>query len=254
MSTGTDIPANRLQGPPARPAGPPRRGFTLVELLTVIIILGMLIGLVAPSVQSVRKMFLIDQTKGYMHQLTMGVENYRTDIGELPPSDGSFPAPGGKPWPTVSPQKSGAAGLAQCLTGYGDSTKDGLSGPGFRLVRAGKKYGPYVSQKLPLATKDEKGIDTAPVFQDAFGNTILYYLFDPVGKTYNSGDNKTTAAKGPTAIAYFKDWSTGNPYYREDYILLSPGPDRVWAPPVTATTTKIDDIANFSFDLKETIP
>jgi type II secretory pathway pseudopilin PulG len=234
-----------------------------VELLTVIIILGMLIGLVAPSVQSVRRMFLIDQTKGYMHQLTMGVESYRTDIGELPPSDGSFPAPGGKPWPTVSPQKSGAAGLAQCLTGYGDSTKDGLSGPGFRLVRAGsKKYGPYVSQKLPLATKDEKGIDTAPVFQDAFGNTILYYRFDAGSKTYNSNDNNTTAAKGPT-IAYFKHWSPGDalhpydtlhPYYREDYILLSPGPDRVWAPPVTATTTKIDDIANFSFDLKETQP
>jgi type II secretory pathway pseudopilin PulG len=230
-----------------------------VELLAVIVILGMLIGLVAPSVQAVRRMFLIDQTKGYMYQLTMGVESYRTDIGELPPSDGSFPAPGGKPWPTVSPQKSGAAGLAQCLLGYLDNTnapKDGLSGPGFRLVRAGKKYGPYVSQKLPLATKDEKGNDTAPVFQDAFGNTILYYRFDVGGKTYNSGDNSTTAAKGP-AIAYFKDWGPGDtdhPYYREDYILISPGPDRAWADQVTATTTKVDDIANFSFHLKETQP
>ena len=70
MSTGTDRPANRLQGPRARP---PRRGFTLVELLAVIVILGMLIGLVAPSVQSVRRMFLTDPTKGYMHQFAMGV-------------------------------------------------------------------------------------------------------------------------------------------------------------------------------------
>ena len=150
MSTGTDIPANRLQGPRVRPAGPPRRGFTLVELLAVIVILGMLIGLVAPSVQSVRRMFLTDQTKGYMHQLTMGVESYRTDIGELPPSDGSFPHPS-----NVTPSKlsSGAAGLVQCLMGYSGSDKDGLSGPGFRLVRAGKKYGPYVSQTMPIAGK-----------------------------------------------------------------------------------------------------
>jgi type II secretory pathway pseudopilin PulG len=219
-----------------------------VELLAVIVILGMLIGLVAPSVQAVRRMFLIDQTKGYMYQLTMGVESYRTEIGELPPSDGSFPHPS-----NVNPAKlsSGAAGLVQCLMGYSGSDKDGLSGPGFRLVRAAKKYGPYVSQTMPIA-------GDPPVFQDAFGNNILYYRFDAGSKTYNSGDNKSTNdAKVPSNImTYVKDprtSDTSHPYYREDYILLSPGPDRAWAV-IGPTTTKTDDIANFSFHLKETIP
>jgi type II secretory pathway pseudopilin PulG len=215
-----------------------------VELLAVIVILGMLIWLVAPSVQAVRRMFLIDQTKGYMYQLTMGVESYRTEIGELPPSDGSFPHPS-----NVNPAKlsSGAAGLVQCLMGYSGSDKDGLSGPGFRLVRAGKKYGPYVPQTMPIA-------GDPPVFQDAFGNSILYYRFDMGSKTYNSGNNNTTDAKGPSSLTtYVKDWGSSGAYYREDYILLSPGPNRMWDQ-VIATTTKVDDIANFSFHLKETIP
>jgi type II secretory pathway pseudopilin PulG len=215
-----------------------------VELLAVIVILGMLIGLVAPSVQSVRRMFLIDETKGYMYQLTMGIDNYRTDIGELPPSDGSFPHPSNVTPPKLS---SGAAGLAQCLMGYGDATKDGLSGPGFRLVRAGKKYGPYVPQTMPIA-------GDPPVFQDAFGNNILYYRFDAGSKTYNGNDNPKTDGKAPTNVTtYVKDWGSSGVYYREDYILLSPGPDRAWAV-IGSTTTKTDDIANFSFHLKETQP
>jgi len=248
VSTGTDIPANRLRGPRVRPARPRRGGFTLVELLAVIVILGMLIGLVAPSVQAVRRMFLIDQTKGYMYQLTMGVESYRMEIGELPPSDGSFPHPS-----NVNPARlsSGAAGLVQCLMGYLGSDKDGLSGPGFRLVRAAEKHGPYVPQTMPIA-------GDPPVFQDAFGNTILYYRFD-AGGNYNSGNNNTTDAKGPSNImTYVKDprtSDTSHPYYREDYILLSPGPDRLWAENVQwTTTTKVDDIANFSFHVKEAQP
>jgi type II secretory pathway pseudopilin PulG len=224
-----------------------------VELLAVIVILGILIGLVAPSVQTVRKMFLVDQTKGYMHQLSMGIDNYRTEIGELPPSDGSYPGLS-KPWKKLSPA-SGAAGLVQCLLGYLGSDQDGLPGPGFRVEQAGTKHGPFVPQQMPLA-------GSPPVFQDAFGNSILYYRFDPVGKTYNTGDNNikndNTDAKGPpNLMTYVRDWGPGDtlhPYYREDYILLSPGPDRVWVTQATSTTTKVDDIANFSFHLKEIQP
>lgn len=244
MSTGTDRQANRLKGRQGARSPRPRRGFTLVELLTVIIILGLLIGLVAPSVQTVRKMFLIDQTKAYMHQLTMGIGNYLTDVGELPPSDGSFPHPSSL---TVSDLNSGAAGLVQSLTGYMGSDKDGLDGPGFRLKRAGPKFGPYVSQNMPVA-------GDPPVFQDAFGNSILYYRFDSASRTYRSADNNVTNVKGPPdPMTYVTDPRTNDqshPYYREDYILLSPGPNRVWDQ-VNQNTTKTDDIANFSFHLVE---
>ena len=252
MSAGTDRPVNRLHGPHGARAPRRRGGFTLVELLAVIVILGILIGLVAPSVQTVRKMFLVDQTLGYMHQLSMGIDNYRTEmLGELPPSNGSFPHP-----PDLNPASlsSGAAGLVQCLLGYMGSDQDGLAGPGFRVERAGKKHGPFVPQQMPLA-------GSPPVFQDAFGNSILYYRFDPVSRTYNTAHNNikndNTDAKGPPNLkTYITDWGPGDtshPYYREDYILLSPGPNRVWDQ-VTATTTKVDDIANFSFHVKEAQP
>ena len=243
MSTGTDRPANCFQGPRVRLSRPAGRGFTLVELLAVIVILGMLIGLIAPSVQTVRKMFLAKQTVGYIHQLDMGIDQYRRDIGELPPSDGSFPHPSSISSGNLS---SGSAGLTQCLTGYLGADKDGLAGPGFRRERAGRKFGPYVSE-LPFA-------GNPPVFQDAFGNSILYYVFNTSSRTYNSADNNTDDAKGPSNLmTYIKDWNPGDtsrPYYREDYILLSPGANRVWDQ-VTSTTTKTDDIGNFSFRLKE---
>jgi prepilin-type N-terminal cleavage/methylation domain-containing protein len=229
---------------------PRRGGFTLVELLAVIVILGMLIGLIAPSVQAIRKIFLADQTKAYMHQLSGGIDNYRTEIGDLPPSDGSYPRPG-----SLSQNlSSGAAGLVQCLMGYMGSDKDGLDGPGFRVQRAGRKHGPFVPQQMPIA-------GDPPVFQDAFGNSILYYRFSTAGKSYNISDNNIkndkTDAKGPPDImAYVTDPSPGDNahrYYREDYILLSPGANRDWDT-VTSTTTKTDDIANFSFHLKEIQP
>lgn len=249
MSAGTDRPVNRLHGPHGARAPRRRGGFTLVELLAVIVILGILIGLVAPSVQTVRKMFLVDQTLGYMHQLSMGIDNYRTEmLGELPPSNGSFPHP-----PDLNPASlsSGAAGLVQCLLGYMGSAQDGLAGPGFRVERAGTKHGPFVPQQMPLA-------GSPPTFQDAFGNSILYYRFNTTSRTYNQNDNSTLTPPAPSNImTYIKDWGPGDtshPYYREDYILLSPGPDRVWVTQVTSATTKVDDIANFSFHLKDTQP
>ncbi len=247
MSTGTEIPASSIQGPPVCLGRAPRRGFTMVELLAVIVILGLLIGMIAPSVQVVRRMFLIDQTKAYMQQLTMGIDHYRIDLGELPPSDGSFPHPA-----ELNPSNlsSGAAGLTQCLTGYMIGSKDGQSGPSFRRVRAGRRFGPYVTEKMPYA-------GDPPVFQDAFGNAILYYRFNTVNRTYNSGDNNVADAKGPSNLmTYIKDviaTDAAHPSYREDYILLSPGPNRVWDQ-VTTTTTRTDDIGNFTFHVKETQP
>jgi len=216
-----------------------------VELLTIIIILGILGGLVAPAVTEARKRFKITQTTAIIEELTMGVDLYRDDLDELPPSDGSYPAPGET---KTLAGAGGAAGLVQCLIGYLDTSHDGMSGPGFRRVRAGKAHGPYVSPDMKYA-------GDPPVFQDAFANSILYYRFDTASKTYDSGDNNTTDATGPTSLmTYVKDPHTTDqthPYYLEDYLLLSPGPDRKWAEP-TADTEKVDDIANFEFNVKET--
>jgi len=243
VAAGTDRSANRRDARRCARTGSRRSAFTLVELLTIIIILGILVALVSPAVMESRKQFKITQTKAIIEQLTMGVNNYHDDMGEPPPSDGSYPAPGGTNKKLGG--GGGAAGLVQCLLGYRDD--DGLAGAGFRTVRAGKKHGPYVSQKMIYAGEP-------PIFQDAFGNDILYYRWYSSSGKFKQGDN----SDGPKDIMdYVRDpWASGetHPYYREDYLILSPGPDRKWVANLTISTEKVDDIANFQFHVKETQP
>lgn len=246
MTAGTDRPANRRLGRRSARTGLQRFGFTLVELLTIIIILGILVAMVSPAVQHSLKQFKITQTEAIIEQLTMGVNLYRDDMDTLPPSDGSYLTPSGT---KMLSGAGGGAGLVQCLIGY--KNDDGMTGVGFRTVRAGKAHGPYVSQNMKYA-------GDPPVFQDAFGNDILYYRFKSASKTYNSGDNvaSDTTKVPDNLMSYVRNPhtnDTNHPYYREDYLILSPGPDREWAKPTTSTE-KVDDIANFKFQVKETQP
>lgn len=67
-----------------------RRGFTLVEVLTVITIIGILMGVLLPAVQMARRAAKRARIKQEMGQLQIAIENFRTQIGggEYPP-DGS---------------------------------------------------------------------------------------------------------------------------------------------------------------------
>jgi len=242
VTAGKDRPTNRKTAHCGARKGL-RRGFTLVELLTIIIIIGMLVALVTPAIS--RKQFKITQSKAIIEQIKMGVNLYENDMGRLPPSDGSYPALDGKT-PKIS-GGGGAAGLVQCLLGYLPQEDDGLSGPGFRTITAGKKHGPYVSQKMRYA-------GDPPIFQDAFSNDILYYRWYSTGQnsgSFRSSDNSTGPSNIMTYVRNPHSKDSDHPYYKEDYLILSPGPDRQWAKPTTETE-KVDDIANFRFQVKET--
>lgn len=221
-----------------------RRGFTLVELLTIIAILGLLIAMLAPAVHQITKSFKVSQTQAYISQIGAGVGQFINDHEQAPPSDGSYPHIGSGTKKT-SPA-TGAAGLVQCLMGYKDYNDDGLKGLGFRKLRAGKKYGPYVSQNLPL-TEDSDD----PRFLDAFGNEILYYRWKAggsgAGGNFDGGDNTGGPADIMGYVANHGPDRNDRPVYRKDYLILSPGPDREWAKGLSSDTRKVDDLANFSF-------
>lgn len=62
------------------------RGFTLVELLVVITIIGVLTGLTAAGVFYGRIMVLNAITKSQMVQISTALEQYKSEYGEYPPS------------------------------------------------------------------------------------------------------------------------------------------------------------------------
>jgi prepilin-type N-terminal cleavage/methylation domain-containing protein len=83
---------------------PRRDGFSLIELLVVVAILGLLVGLLLPAVQSVREAAARAQSMNQVRQIGLALHHYAATHDELPTIDGNpqpFIIP--NPPPGISP-------------------------------------------------------------------------------------------------------------------------------------------------------
>lgn len=62
-------------------------GFTLVELLTTLAVVGILLALLIPALTAVQKTAINVKQKAQFHTIGLGLEAFRSDRGDYPPSE-----------------------------------------------------------------------------------------------------------------------------------------------------------------------
>ncbi len=112
---------------------PKKRAFTLVELLVVITIIGILIALLLPAVQSAREAGRRAACANNMRQIAIGLHNFESSYGAFPPGTEAH-VPFQYQWPTVGGENEWVY-LLHYLMPYMEAQNyyDAIDGPEFNL-------------------------------------------------------------------------------------------------------------------------
>lgn len=188
----------------------PQAGFTLMELLVVILIIGLLAGMLVPSVNAARIAAKNVKCRTLINTLDSALHMFKaeTNLGRVyPPSEWRvnpipfIDHPGGNPYENVDPSISftvayGAHTLVWALAGADLTGTPGFAGnladlydPNPAGTPPARRYGPFVDvSKIAIKTVEQSAFakhqnfsrfgqsDTdLPVFVDAFNMPILYY-------------------------------------------------------------------------------
>jgi len=201
-----------------------RAGFSLVEILAVIVIIALLFGFLIPNLMAGRDSVKVSSTRTFLAQMSTEIESYEGDAGDYPPS--TFPRSlDPKPTKTNMGIESLLIALLPADGSYrssadlddrlcntdGDTTK--TSHTIFAKSDAFEIRDPWDNPIVYLHRRDyEKGCDYMTYHEDA-GQYV---------------SERVTAAINP---------GTGSPYRQKSFQLLSAGPDGVFGTD--------DDIGNF---------
>lgn len=168
-----------------------KRGFTIVELLTVMGVIAVLIGLLVPALSLVKDNAKKLQQRAQFHGIDVGLEMFKTEFGSYPRSnDNSVNTASSPEHPIDNTPYCGANKLAEAMVGM-----DML---GFH----------------PSSDFRSDGINTVI---DKNGIPITPYVYDttrPNGDPWQSGTENIQARKGPFIdLEYANAFPMGEVYY-----------------------------------------
>jgi prepilin-type N-terminal cleavage/methylation domain-containing protein len=196
-----------------------RNGFTTIELLVVIAIIAMLVGILVPTVNYVRKTASEAKQKAQLAAIDMAIMAFKGDYGDYPPSDG---------WNSTSGYLDycGAQKLCEALLGWdllGFHPQSAWRADGYDKDGGDKTYDPAKGRdinndKIPDTLNERVGpyleLGTANAFtlRQLFGSGTstplaldTYVLCDSFGAksvTITAGISRTVKAGRP--ILYYK--------------------------------------------------
>ncbi len=218
-------------------------GFTLVELLVVIGIIGVLITLLMPTISRATAMAREHMTRSIIKELEVGLEAFKFDFKVYPTSKPHASPASALDRRVEGERRTGAANLAYYLLGPGRSGW-GIAGGGlmpFSNARPRRSYGPYFQADEDAMRYSDHSGEAGQVagFLDAFSppGVILYFSGwkDADGETHfyrsDGESNSDEGRENYDTDERFKQCVKGEgeeastPYLRQDYFLVSPGLD-----------------------------
>ena len=141
-----------------------RKGFTIVELLTVMGVIAILISLLVPALALVRDFSKEIQQKAQFHSIDVGLEMYKTEFGDYPPSNDNMDLYDAARVSLDDPTPYGGANkLAEAMVGLDMLGVHAKSD--FRSNGLNDRYDPMTGVMTPFpvyhADFDDPGFETA---------------------------------------------------------------------------------------------
>jgi prepilin-type N-terminal cleavage/methylation domain-containing protein len=201
----------------------PRSGFTLLELMAVIVILGILIAVLMPHLGKAKEMMNVEVTRSTLAKISAALTEYENQFGDYPPS--TFL----EKWGT--PPNSTNLGAETLVLSLWSPDWGGTNLPEDQLVNTDND-----ETKKPLAKFGKPALFE---LADQWGNPVAYFHHRDYGRQDHYVTTKTETGETLDSVAIAQMNPVTKGYYNpKTYQLISAGPDGQFG------TT--DDIGNWA--------
>jgi len=179
------------------------RGFTLIELLVVITIIGILVSLMLPAVQSARETARIAQCKNNLRQIGVAFNTHHEAQGCFPSGgmECSYAWPGGRKWINGSPATFAGQTWGWCyqILPYTDGSN--------LWSLPASEDATVIATPVPInycPTRGRKTVVTNIAVTDYAGNGGSYTTWNDLTQPANSLDGTLVPSNGGPAISLAK--------------------------------------------------